>query len=232
MVNAVHGAAGFLDVADVVEPRTEALDDGNADLDAAAAGDRVEHDGPVGGLGDGAVVQEEAFGAGLVIIGSDDEHGVGSGFVGAVSEGNGFAGGVGAGASDDGDAACDSVDDGADDLEVFVVIERGRLAGGPDGDEPVDAGAELGFDQFSEVVVGHFALVEGRDEGGNGAGQGSSLHGRRVVIIPFANKQIVRAPPQPFSRLRHVHHRPKGDFQRSAETRGGQLASDIVINSN
>ena len=130
LIDAVDAAARFLDPAHVGIFCPEALDDGHADFDAAAARDRIKNDRSIRRLGDGAEVAEQALGAGFVVVGRDDEHGVGTGFMGKFGEFDRFVGRVGAGAGDHGHATGGSRDYGANDVEVLLVGKRGRFSSG------------------------------------------------------------------------------------------------------
>ena len=45
------------------------------------------------------------------------------------------------------------LDDDLDDPQVLVVVQGGRLAGGPDRDQPVDAGGDLLVDQAAQGLL-------------------------------------------------------------------------------
>jgi len=159
-------------------------EDLDADLDAATAGDGVEDDRAVGGVGDGAEMPEESLLRRAVVVGGDDEEGVGARGDGGGGEVHGLAGRVGAGAGDHRHAAARVLDHAANDLEVLAVVHGGRFAGGADGHEAVDAGLDLEVHQAAEFVVGDRAGAERRGAGGDGAGEPAGglrtggLHGK------------------------------------------------------
>ena len=74
--HALDRAARFLDRDDVRTSRREPRHGLDADLDAAAAGDAVEDERQLGGLGDFCEVPEEAFLRRLVVIRRDEQRGV------------------------------------------------------------------------------------------------------------------------------------------------------------
>ena len=88
----------------------------------------------------------EAFLGRLVVIGSDDQRGVGAGLGGLFGQAHGLARAVGAGAGHHLDAAGGQLADVGDDPLVLVVRERGDFAGGADGADAVRPGLDLKFD--------------------------------------------------------------------------------------
>ncbi len=114
---------------------------------------------------------EEAFLRGLVVVGGHEQRGVGAGFFRLDGEGDGFAGGVGAGAGDHFAAPGGELDGAADDVEVLLVVEGGRFAGGADGDDAVDARGDLRFDEGGEGSVVKGIVAKRRDERRDGAGK-------------------------------------------------------------
>src|SRR5690606_40025592 len=81
-------------------------------------------------LGDGAEVAVETFLGGLVVVGGDQQAGIGADALGQLGEPDGFPGAVGPGAGDHRDAAADPVDDAAEHFEVFLHVQGGRFARG------------------------------------------------------------------------------------------------------
>ena len=90
-------------------------------VDDAAGRDVVDDDRQVDGVGDGAEVEIHALLCGPVVIGRDDEGGVGAGLFGVTGQFDRLGGAVGAGAGDDGDAAVGDFDGHFDDALVFGV---------------------------------------------------------------------------------------------------------------
>src|SRR5690606_8817974 len=72
-----------------------------ADADAGAARDVVQHDGQVGGVGDGADVGVHTLLRGPVVVGRDDEQPVRTRTLGALGDPHGVRGVVRPGAGDD-----------------------------------------------------------------------------------------------------------------------------------
>ena len=107
------------------------------DLAAGATGDVVDHHGQVRGGGDGAEVGLEAGLRRTVVVRRHDEQAVDAGGGRPLAELAGVAGVVAAGAGDE-----RHVDGGAHrrpEVDLLVVRERGRLAGGAGQHEPVAA---------------------------------------------------------------------------------------------
>ncbi len=169
LVDAFGRAAGFFHGADVGASFDEAGDDVDADFDATATGDAVEHDGQFGGLSDGFEVLEEAFGSGLVIVGGDLEDGGGASGFGFLGHLDGFAGGVGSGAGHDDTPSGGEFDSEFDDTLVFFVVEGGGLAGGAAGDDAGDAAGELVVDELFQGGFVDAAVFERGDDSGVGA---------------------------------------------------------------
>ena len=102
---------------------------------------------------------EQAFRARLVVVGGDDQHGVGAGLVRLPGELDGLLGRIGAGAGDHRDPPARRRDHGAHDVHVLLVGEGGRFAGRPDGHEAVDPALDLVLDQPPQVVIGDRAVA-------------------------------------------------------------------------
>ena len=116
------------------------------DVLAGAAGDVVDAMRQAGFLGEHAEVVVKAFLRRLVVVGGDLQGGVGADFFGELRQAEGFGRAVRAGAGHDLDSAGDGLDDEGDDALLFLVAERGRLAGGAHRDEAVGAGGDLELD--------------------------------------------------------------------------------------
>ncbi len=123
--DAVDIAAGFFDGDDVGALFSEARYGFDADLDSATAGDAVEHDWQFCCVGDGAEVLEQSLLGGAVVVGGDDESGVGSALFCLVGEGDGLGGGVRSGAGHDDAASFGLLDGVFNHAKVFFVGEGG-----------------------------------------------------------------------------------------------------------
>lgn len=179
LVYSFDGAAGFFDAIDIGASLVEALDGGDSDFYAAAAGDAVEDDGEAGGVSDFLEVEEEAFLGRAVVVRGDEEDGVCAELLGLLGEVDGFVGAIGAGSGDDFAAACGELDGETDDFDVFFVGEGWGFAGGADGDDTVDACGDLELDKFLEGGDVEFAVEEGGSDSGVDAGEVEvSIHWR------------------------------------------------------
>ena len=68
------------------------------------------------------------------------------------------------------------IDHGAHDVDMLVVIEGRRFAGGADGHQPIDAALKLVGDEFLQIGIVDPALAKGRDKCGEGAGKRAVFH--------------------------------------------------------
>ena len=162
----------------------EAGDGGVGQGDAGAAGDVVQDDGDVHLAGDGLKVAKHAFLRRLVVVGVDEEGGIGAGIFREAGEVEGLVGGVGAGAGDDFHfGAFGGLDGDLDNVVVFFVGEGGGLAGGADGDDAIGAVDGLVFDLFFERGAVELAIEEGGHQGGKGTTEhgGSPEEASRVL---------------------------------------------------
>ena len=99
---------------------------------------------------------------------------------------DGFVRGVGRGSGDDGDASGYDFDGGVDDVQPFVVGERGRLAGGAAGNKKIDSRFDLPRDQIAQgCVVDGAILMKGSYEGGATA---TELHRNRITRMRVEGK--------------------------------------------
>ena len=112
------------------------------------------------------VLHDSALGR-LVVVGRDDEEPVDSGPVGLLGEMHRVGGGVRAGAGDHGRPPADLVDGRLPQLDLLLVRERRRLAGGGADDDPVGAVVDqLGAELAEPLDVDSPVRVERRDDGG------------------------------------------------------------------
>ena len=176
LIDPVDRTARLFDGAHMRILRPQPRDQGHADLHAAPAGDRVEDDRPVGGLGHLREMAEQAFLRGPVVVGRHHQHRVGPGVVRRPGEFQRLAGGIGARAGHDRRPAPGCLDHAADHVHVLPVRKRGRLAGGTHGHQPIDARFDLEFDQRTQFVVGHLLAAERGHERGESAGERAQLH--------------------------------------------------------
>src|SRR5260221_1621935 len=151
-------ARGFLDADDVGDLR-KAQDGGRFDVDAGAALNAIENDGQVDGGRDGFEVLEEAFLGGLVVVRSDGKNSIRAELLEFVGEGDDLGGVVSASAGENRHFALGYFESELDNTEMLGVGERGAFAGGPAGDEEVDARVNLALDEsadggFVEGAVG------------------------------------------------------------------------------
>jgi hypothetical protein len=119
---------------------------GGGDIDAVADGIVVNHDGEVGGGGDGLVVGDGFARVGFVDHAGEDHETVDAGFFGVGGELAGEGGGVFGDAGEDGEAAVDVIDGGLEELDFFVVGEGAIFADGAEHDEAVDTGIDHGVE--------------------------------------------------------------------------------------
>src|SRR5690606_34695780 len=116
-------------------------------------------------LGDGAEVAVETFLGGLVVVGGDQQAGIGADALGQLGELDGFPGAVGPGAGDHRDAAVDLVGDAADHFDVFLHVQGGGFARGADRDDGVGAFLQVEVHQFAQAVPVQCALrIHGSDQ--------------------------------------------------------------------
>ena len=106
---------------------------------------------------------------GLIIVGCDDEHGVGADGAAVFREVDGVGGVVGAGTGDDGDAAGGMLYGEADGLAMLFVGKCGALTGGAGDDEGLDTLGDLPVDEAGEGGIVDAGLGQWGDEGGGDA---------------------------------------------------------------
>ena len=109
---------------------------------------------------------------GLVVVGRDLERSVRTGFLCHLRKIDSFGRRVATSAREHLDFAARKFDRALDDVDVFLVIERGGFARGADGHDAIYAALDLGFDQaFERGVVEEAVLFEGRYDGGVGSAE-------------------------------------------------------------
>ena len=135
----VRVAAGVLHGDDAVVAR-ERVDGRRREPDAGAARDVVEHDGQVGGVGDGLDVPADALLRRARVVRADDEQAVRTGLGGLLGHADGVRGVVGPGAGDDPRAGRRRPRRRPRTSSAFSgACVVGRLAGGAVEHEPVVA---------------------------------------------------------------------------------------------
>ena len=166
----VHRAGGLLDHGDVGQ--LGHADDGlRLDVLAGAAGDVVDADGDVDRLGQDLEVLIEAFLGRLVVVGGDDQGGVGPGLGGPAGQPQGLLGAVRAGAGHDLDPPGGRLDHGRDHPLVLRVRERGALAGRAHRADARRAGLDLELHLPLQGLDIDLAVAERRDHGHRQAGK-------------------------------------------------------------
>src|SRR5262249_7801247 len=119
--------------------------------------------------GDVLEVAEQAVLRRPVVVRRDVEEGVGPGLARALAELDRLRRGVGAGAGDDGDPAARLFQDHPYDVHLLFEGQGRGFAGGPRGDQAVDAAGDLLLDEVGEGAVVHATVAERGDERGHGA---------------------------------------------------------------
>ena len=146
-----------------------------------AAGNVVEHDRQrIDGAGQGEEVLILALLRGLVVVGIRGENGGDAGYFleprGQAKEG---AGGVVRATGPDGDAPGGGIDDGAEGLDPLLLFEGGGFTGRATGDDEVDAGLDLPFDE-SAKGVGVDRTV-GAERSNDCSAQTSGIHQEKFI---------------------------------------------------
>ncbi len=155
-----HGVADFGDLADVAAGFFHSENVGHFgqarqgcgfDVGSGAAGNVVENDGFVDGVGDGVEVAILAFLRRLVVVRRGGQYGVDAGPGGNFfGFGNGVLGGVRSGSGDNGHAAGNDFDGEVDDVQPFVVRESWSFAGGAAGNQEINSGFDLPGHQVAQ----------------------------------------------------------------------------------
>ena len=152
--NLSHVAAGFFhahDVGNLGETRQSR----GFEVRGGTSGDVVEDDGLVADrFSNRLEMAVLALLRRLVVVGVRGEDRVHAGargkFFGFL---DGVVSGVGRGSGNDGESSGRDLDGRVDDVQPFVVVERGSLAGGAAGHKKIDAGLDLPRDQIAQSRV-------------------------------------------------------------------------------
>ena len=155
------------DVRQFVEPRHGR----HRHVDHRARRDIVDDDGDADGVVDRLEMPVKPLLARLVVIGRDDEQGIGAGFFRMAGERDRLGGVVGAGAGDHRHAAARRVDAPFHHLLVLVMGQGRAFAGRPDRHEAVGAVLDLPFDMGAEGLLVDGAVLERRHQSGERAPQ-------------------------------------------------------------
>ena len=167
----VHRAARFLDHRDVGQVR-HADDRVGLDVLAGAAGDVVDADRNVDRFGQGLACWKKPFRSRLIVIGRDDERGIGAALGRPAREPQGFFGAVRAGARHDLDAPGRRLDHGRDHALVLRVRKRGTLARRA---HRADAGRTGGNLELDVPLQGLDIDLHVAKRGNNGHGQAGKI---------------------------------------------------------
>ena len=176
-------AAGLLDAVDLGVLGEDLISLGGKGH-AGTAGDVVEKDGQLHPVGDVLIVLDQSGLAGLVVVGSHMEQGVGPGVLGVLGQVDGGGGIIAARAGDDLDPVIHLLDTELHGGDVLPDGHGGALAGGATDADGVDAPGDLLVNELAEgVVVDGAALVEGSDDGGAGAGEDRLSHTDYLLVM-------------------------------------------------
>ena len=193
LADLLQAAAGLLD-ADHARQGRQPRDRGRQHVGHRPAGNVIEHHGDVDRLEDGLEMLVQPLLARLVVVRHHRQHRIGATGLGRRGQFDRLQGAVGAGAGNDRDPAGDRLHGQVDHPLVLVEIECGRLAGGPAGDQAVNAAGDLELDQVHQPLFIDPAVPHGRDESGNGALD--LLHSKlRVQVADKEAKSTVRLRP-------------------------------------
>ena len=220
----------FLDGDDVGEPG-EPGDGVRLHVAGGPPGHVVEDLRDVDGLRDELEVPVQALLGGLVVVGRHQQAAVGPEGRGVAGQVQRLGGRVRPGPGDHRHPARHRLDDLADHLAVLVVVEGGRLAGGPDRDDGVGAGVDVELDQPGEGIVVHRAVFAHRGDHGHHA---SPKHRNllRALAPEFPSPGDIsasvpreRAAPEPLERPRRLlagwkPELPGGGFPRDRAGEG------------
>ena len=157
----------------------------------------------------------------FVVVGRGGEDGVDSGtsgdFLGFL---HGFVRRVGRGSGNDRNAPRSDFDRGIDDVEPFVVGQRGRFASGAAGNEEINSRIDLPGDETAQArVVDGAVLMKRRDESGTAA---SELHRDRITRMESEGKLNKRVN-------KRVNEQEESDARaRSRDRRATEMAAQSL----
>ena len=169
-------AAGFLHCVDV-RVLGKLRQTGGGQVAAGAAGDIVQNAGQVHGIRNGGVVGDQTGLAGLVVVGGDQQQGVGAVRLRLTAEPDGVPGIVGAGARNDRNPPGSLFDGVADARGMLLIRHGGGLAGGAADDNGIGAVVDLVVNDAPQLLEIHAAVgTHGGDDRHGGAGKNGLLH--------------------------------------------------------
>lgn len=169
LADAFYGAARLFDGDDIRVLLRKRDDRFNANLDATAARNAVEHDGKLAGFGDGRIVREKACLRGFVVIWGDDECCVGSESFRLAGQIDRFTRRIGTRARDDFASSFGGFYRDFNHAVVFLMVQSRRFAGRSHGNDSVNAAANLSFDEPHECGFVEVILEKRRHQGRVGA---------------------------------------------------------------
>ena len=147
------------------------------EIATCAGGDIVEDDRLGAGIGNGCKEFDEAVLGGLVVVGCDQQHGIGACLASEFGQLDGIGCVIGAGACNDRYTSCHLLDTEADG-RLMLLIGQGRAfarcAANHDG---INAFTDLPFDQLGKMLVIDFVIGDGGYDGGGGSGKYGVFHG-------------------------------------------------------
>ena len=185
--------------------------------------DVVEHDRPVGGAADLAVVRHDPAAVGTVVIRVDRQQSVDAELARRRGQVDGVARVVGADAGDDRRALGTLGHRERDHAEVLLVGERRRLPRGAADDEAVRAvGVQVRHEGHERLLVDGAVRVKRRDDGGE---DGSELRHegqyRRHRIPSTSRARLPRRDPRPRHPAAGARSRTRAGRSRRAPRRSG-----------
>lgn len=129
-------AGGFLDAHHMGQFAEHAGHCGGQHVGAGAAGHVINKQGQIHGVVNSLEVAEQPFLRGFVVIGRNEQSGIGPGLFGEGGQAYGLGRVVGPGPGHDGDTAFDLLDADAHGFFVFLVGHSGGFAVVPQGSRP------------------------------------------------------------------------------------------------
>ena len=148
---------------------------GGQNVGAGTTGHVVDEHGDGHFVVDGLEMLEDAFLRRLVVVGGDEQDGIGADALGVLGKADGFDGIIGTRTGDDGHAALDLIHADADGGFVFGMAHGGGFAGGAAGNDAVHTLFDLPFDVGAIGFFVDSAVLERRDQCGDSSVKHSIL---------------------------------------------------------